>query len=119
MLHVLRLAINNELFARPPRTAGDEWLLDITDNGFPLLLYYICTWKIRCCANFLLKHVHISVCLLCPSFGKEKCSGVDTMSRLFCKTTSKRTNCAVLTLNSLNFVSFFLNILRRRNHFIV
>lgn len=40
-LHVLRLAINNELFARPPRTAGDEWLLDITDNGFPLLLYYI------------------------------------------------------------------------------
>lgn len=42
MLHVLRLAINNELFARPPRTAGDdEWLLDITDNGFPLLLYYI------------------------------------------------------------------------------
>lgn len=40
MLHVLRLAINNELFARPPRTAGDEWLLDITDNGFPLLLYY-------------------------------------------------------------------------------
>lgn len=32
MLHVLRLAINNELFARPPRTAGDEWMLDITDN---------------------------------------------------------------------------------------
>lgn len=35
MFHVIRLAINNELFARPPRTASDEWLLDITDNGFP------------------------------------------------------------------------------------
>lgn len=68
MFHVIRLAINNELFARPPRTASDEWLLDITDNGFPS--YYITSmfWDVHT-KNTMLCQLSFETCsYFSPSF---------------------------------------------------
>lgn len=41
MFYVFCFVINNELFVCLLCIVGDEWLLDIIDNGFFLLFYYI------------------------------------------------------------------------------
>lgn len=68
MLHVIRLAINNELFARPPRTASDEWLLDITDNGFPSYSITSMFWDVHT-KNTMLCQLSFETCsYFSPSF---------------------------------------------------
>lgn len=48
MFYVFCFVINNELFVCLLCIVGDEWLLDIIDNGFFLLFYYINVLRYVC-----------------------------------------------------------------------
>lgn len=48
MFYVFCFVINNELFVCLLCIVGDEWMLDIIDNGFFLLFYYINVLRYVC-----------------------------------------------------------------------